>query len=132
MHSFATTLVAAQIFTTGVNAGAVFEKLHEVIHSAERIIDEAQPLFNEIEGDLHDIGKVVHKKAETYLSLFEDFKQNILEEDVVDELLRGNFVTSSISKSELGCTIEESVYDNMFTETIVTAPALPYGLDYTQ
>ena len=46
--------------------------------------------------------------------------------------LRGNLVSSTINKNDMGCTVEESVYDNLHVETYITAPAIPYIWDYEQ
>ena len=124
MRTIANTLILG-----AASAGAVFDKLHHAIHSAERIVDAAEPLFAEVREDLHELGDVVHAKAATYASLFEEVRHTI-KEPVAD--VKGTVVTSSISKSELGCTVEETVYDSMFVHTVVTAPALPYAYDYEQ
>ena len=41
-------------------------------------------------------------------------------------------MSSNIEKNAMGCLVEESVYDNYYVEKAITAPALPYHLDYVQ
>ena len=117
--------IANALILGAASAGAVFDKLHEAIDSAERILDAAEPLFAEVREDLHDLGDVVHEKAAIYSSLFDEVKHTVAD-------VRGTVVNSSINKSELGCTVEETVYDNMFSHTVITAPEYAYEHDYEQ
>ena len=105
-----------------------FEKMRHFIDHAEEVYDKAQPIIEEIHSDIQDFKETVHEKAEAYHSLFDELKGNVVETDN----LRGNLVSSTISKNDMGCTVEESVYDNLHVETTITAPALPYIWDYEQ
>ena len=70
--------------------------------------------------------KTVHEK-------YNEMKERIKEKGAVDDepIVAGNFVSSSIKKNNMGCMVEETVYDNEYTETVVTAPALDYVHDYS-
>ena len=46
--------------------------------------------------------------------------------------LAGNYVSSSIKKNNMGCLVEETVYDNDYVEKVVSAPAYDYVHDYVQ
>ena len=112
----------------------IFDKYHEFIdEKMPEIRDDAQPLIDEIEQDLHDLKDLVHEKADTYMSLFDDLKNRVKDDLVYDQpSLAGNEVSSSIKKSTMGCLVEQTIYDNQYIETQVTAPAVDFLSDYVQ
>ena len=127
--------LAATLFTSHMASahgrhgdGGIFNKLHAYLNHAEEVIDKAQPIFEEIHADIQDFKETVHEKAEAYHNLFDELKHQVKEESDI----RGNLVSSTIGKNDMGCTVEESVYDNMHVETKITAPSLPYVWDYEQ
>ena len=115
-------------------ASGLFDTLHSLVDETEQLVDEAQPLLDEIVSDYQELSDVVQQKANVYMSLFEELRANEKEEEVVvdEPSLRGNFLTSSIEKNNHGCIVEQTVYDNEYVETVVTAPSLPYHYDYAQ
>ena len=127
--------LAATLFTSHMASahgrhgdGGIFNKLHAYLNHAEEVIDKAQPIFEEIHADIQDFKETVHEKAEAYHNMFDELKHQVKEESDI----RGNLVSSTIGKNDMGCTVEESVYDNMHVETKITAPSLPYVWDYEQ
>ena len=96
--------------------------------------DNKHPILDGIKEITHDIFDVVHDKAEVYKSLFEDLKDRAKEEITMYDQpsLAGNFVSSSIKKNNMGCLVEETIYDNDYVEKVVTAPAYDYVHDYVQ
>jgi len=83
---------------------------------------------------LHEFRDVVHDKARSYKGLLQELKDRDQEVEVVTDepSLRGNYLSSSITKNNHGCIIEQSIYDNEYAETIVTAPEDSYTFDFTQ
>ena len=41
-------------------------------------------------------------------------------------------LSTTMTKNSLGCTVEQTVYDETYVESVITAPALPYKYDYNQ
>ena len=70
----------------------IFSKFHALVEDKMPVIrDDAQPLIDEIEQDLHDFHDVIHEKAETYMSLFDDLKNRIKDDVLSDQpSLAGN------------------------------------------
>ena len=68
------------------------------------------------------------------MGLFEELGKNVKESwiEAGENELRGNFVSSSINKNNHGCIVMQTVYDNSYVETVITAPETPYSYDYVQ
>ena len=121
-------IVANQILAA--SGSAVFERLHETLDKIDHFLDEAEPIVTDIKDDLHEFSHTLHDKAHAYHSLVEDLWDDIKADKVEDEPQFGVVVNQSIKKNDHGCTVEETIYDSLYTETIITAPALPYAYDY--
>ena len=132
MRAFATAAIALIGFADAKRKWA--DKIHHFIDEAHEIAQEAKPIFHELHEDLHDLSEVVHKKAKNYKSLFNELKEKVKEDEAVYDQpsLAGNIVSSSINKNDMGCLVEETIYDNEYVEKIITAPALDYQYDYVQ
>ena len=104
------------------------DRVHDFVdEKMPEIREDAQPLIDEIKQDLHDFRDIVHEKAETYLSLFDNLKNRIKEDVLADQPSSvGNVVSSSAKKSKMGCLVEQTIYDNQYVETQVTAPEVDF------
>ena len=135
MKTFATALIACiGAASARKHDHPIIDRINSFLDKADDFQDNLQPLFDEFKEDFAEAREVVHDKAEVYMGLYDDLKSRIREDEAVADQpsLAGNFVSSSIKKNNMGCTVEETVYDNEYVETVVTAPALDYVYDYSQ
>lgn len=76
---------------------------------------------------LATLGLIKLASAQNLFESIVSSNTSVLEETDSTE---GLLLSQSVQKNNFGCLIEESVYDNAYTEKLVKAPLVPIHMDY--
>ena len=86
---------------------------------------QAQNLFASI---MSDVDSFIHEVSDATKPIAEDLYKNI--SDKVTEHVAP--LTTKVSKNKFGALVEESVFPFPYVEKTITAPLVPFNMDYAQ